>query len=147
MAAAGAAIGVDQGRLAASPCTTTSLSIVGGCGRHITKIHNVEVTDVHTQFHGWTAVENLQFPFSEITLTLLSLPRRDLGCMFPSLKTQKVLSRFPVERQKEWIGGARGYGLRWLQKRVVGYEAIPHLPYQGISRNLIAGDFTIFSNF
>src|SRR5215469_1123836 len=61
-----------QSRLTATTSTTAALRVVRWCGRDVTKMHDVEVAYVHSEFHRWGAEESSQIAATEACLTVLA---------------------------------------------------------------------------
>ena len=140
VAAAGRAVGEHQGGLAAAPGPARPLGVVGGGGRDVAHVHDVQVGDVHAQLHGGRAEQHGQLCLAELLLALLALGGGHLGGVLSGLHPGRVRGQIPIQLDEEPVGleAALG-GVRGGQVVVAAAGSGPGPPAQRGGRDLIAG--------
>ena len=101
--AAGGAVGVDEGRLPASAGTAAALGVVRRGRRYVAQADDVEIGDVHAEFHGRRAEQYRQSARAEPLLTILALLVRHLSCVLSGLQVVQPESQLAVEMHEEGV--------------------------------------------
>ena len=100
-------------RLATSPSPAAPLGVIGRGRRDVPHVDNVELANVHAEFHRGRAIYNRQFGGSEILFPFLPFLVGHLSGVFACLESTTVTRDRTIELNEEWVGMATI--TRWIR--------------------------------
>ena len=96
----------DQGRLATATSPAAALGIVGRRWWNVAQVNDVELCDIHPEFHRRRAIEDRQLPRAEALLALDTLGVRHLCRVLAGFKPCPCRSHGAIEVDKKGIRAA-----------------------------------------
>lgn len=137
------AVGIDEGRLSTASGPATALRVIGRGGRNVAEIDEIQLGDVHAQFHRWRAEQQRQIAAAETVLAFLAVLRRDLGRVFPGFEDAFQIHETSVALDEVTIDLGRHLA-HFQQARPVHRPnlAIGRQPTQGVRVDLVTGNVT-----
>ncbi len=141
MGTAARAIGINQRGLSAPPSATAALCVVSRSGRHVAHVDQVQLGNVHPEFHGGRTEEQGQVGGAEAFFPVFPVFGSDLCRVFAGFEQAFEVYKFSVAFHKIGIDFGR-YVAYFEQTCAIlrTHLAVACEPAQGGMVNLITGN-------
>lgn len=134
------AVGVDERWLAAAARSAAALGVVGGRGRHVAQVDDVQLGDVDAQFHGGRAEQQWKLGAAEILFAFLAIFGGDLGGVLAGFEPTFQVDEAAVALDEVAVA----FGRDFARVEQAGFVerldvAVAGEPAEGVGVELIAG--------